>query len=157
VDNILVQMTTNLDVVTVTNIPFQATNIFFVGLPAGQWGFNTEGRVIGFLTEISGAGALITNTVPSITNDYGFFNNLIAVTNVVLSNSVPTTNVTITNILVHLTNVVYTTNITADRLTNAISFTGKAVPGQRLTLNLKTPAGDVIFRGLPPTPLANVG
>jgi hypothetical protein len=152
---VLVQMTTNLDVVTVTNIPYDTTNVVFIGEPAGQWGFNTAGQLIGFFTEVSGVGAYFTNVVASITNDYGYFNNFIAVTNITVTNSVSSTNVVITNALVHLTNIVYTTNITADRFTNQISFTGKAVPGQRLTLNLQTPAGTVIARGIVPTPLAS--
>jgi hypothetical protein len=154
-DQVLVQMTTNLDVVAVTNIPYETTNIAFTGVPVGQWGFNTAGKLIGFFTEVSGVSAYITNVVASITNDYGYFNNIIAVTNISITNDVSTTNVTVTNLLVHLTNIVYTTNITTDRLTNQISFTGKAVPGQRLTLNLQTPSGIVTARGVLPTPLAN--
>jgi len=153
---VLVQMTTNLDVVDVTNIPYSTTNIFFAGVPAGEWGFNTAGKLIGFFTEVSGPSAYITNVVASVTNDYGFFNNLIAVTNISIdAGGNSTTNVSATNLVLHLTNVVYTTNITVDRLTNQISFTGKAVPGQRLTLDFQTPAGEVIARGVVPTPLAN--
>jgi hypothetical protein len=138
--------------VVITNIPYISTNILFRGVPPGQWGWNTEGKLIGFWTETSSASALITNVVPSFTNDYGQFS--IPSTVVTVTNDVATTNTVFT--LVQVTNIVYTTNVTAERLTNAISFTGKVTPGQRLTLNVKTPAGTVIFRGLPPLPLANV-
>ena len=134
----------------ITNILYTATNILFRGVPPGQWRLITGGKLIGFWTEISGASAFTTNVVPSFTNDYGQF--AIPSTVVTVTNDVVTTNTVFTQ--VQVTNIVYTTNVTATRLTNAISFTGKAVPGQRLTLNAQTPSGTVIFRGLPPLPLA---
>jgi len=136
----------------ITNIPYLSTNIIYRGVPPGQWGFNSDGKVIGFWTEISGPSDFITNVVPSFTNDYGQF--AIPSTVVTVTNDVITTNTVFTQ--VQVTNIVYTTNVTEARLTNSISFTGKVVPNQRLTLNVKTPAGTVTFRGVVPTGLPSV-
>jgi hypothetical protein len=156
VTNILTVVSTNVDITSTTNIAVPSTNIVHLGHPAGHWGFDSKGRVTGFFTEFTAPYTLLTNPVPVLTNVFGPFTNIFGITNVAVSNSVSITNVTFTNFLGFVTNIVYETNITGVRLTNAISFTGLVVPGQRVTLKGSTPAGIVMFHGVPPAAVLDV-
>jgi hypothetical protein len=97
------------------------------GVPSGQWRFDSFGRVVGFFTEVSG-NFCTTNVTPVFTG-----------------------------ITDGITNFTFVTNIICQRDTNAISFIGKVVAGKRLTINCSTPAGRVIYQGVPSSTLADLG
>jgi hypothetical protein len=96
-----------------------------VGIPAGQWGFDIKGHIIGYFTELSGYDVCVTNV--------SFFTNL---------STIPPT-------------VLILTNVDCARLTNAVSFTGTVSAGKRLTLVASTPGGRVTYRGVPIAPVAS--
>src|SRR6266850_889588 len=83
------------------------------GNPAGQWSFDSSGRIVGFFTEASG-NFCTTNVTPVFTG-----------------------------VTDGKTNFIFVTNIVCQRSTNAISFVDKVVAGRRLTLNCSTPAGRI--------------
>lgn len=104
------------------------------GVPPGQWGFDIRGRVVGFFTEVS-PPTVVTNIVPIGTN----FTIIIVGTNNV-TNATP----------------FFSTNVTVQRFTNAVSFLAKVTAGKRMTGVLSTPDGRSSFNGLPPIPLTGV-
>lgn len=100
---------------------------FHDGKPPGEWDYDINGKIIGFWTEISEPTAATTNL-----EVIGFHFDPIAQTNV------PT----------------FRTNIDFVRLTNAVSFTAKITTtanpiNNRMSLLATTPAGRVVFSGLP--------
>jgi hypothetical protein len=112
------------------NTGTKGTQIFGAEIPSGPWSFDSKGRVIGFFAETAPTGPCVTNTVTTIT----------LTTNgsevVVSSNSI--------------------TVVDCPAITNSISFIGKVVPGERLTLVCSTPFGKVIYRGVPTVPLTDI-
>jgi hypothetical protein len=106
------------------------------GIPPGEWDYDINGKLIGFWAEISAPAALTTNL-----EAIGFHFDPVAGTNV------PT----------------FRTNVDLIRLTNAISFTAKITTNanpinNRISLMANTPAGAVVFSGLPASiVLTNMG
>ena len=142
-------------------------NFFVFGFTPvnGPWGYDSKGRVIGFFTEILSVTTSVTNYLASTI--------IVAITNSMDSGET-------TNILVSFTNTQtiaitdytwpstantdYYTNYntsydvvpSAGEGTNTVSFAGKVVPGQRLTLSASTPFGKVTFKGVPATTLPSL-
>jgi hypothetical protein len=112
------------------------------GRPAGRWGFDLNGKLIGFFSEISGTRGDTTNQVAIATNTVPFD--------------------TITNGIIYITNIAYLTNVEELRLTNAVSFSGKVslnmsdLLKSRLTIVASTPAGKMNMSGVPPIVLPDL-
>jgi hypothetical protein len=108
------------------------TQLFGATPLSGVWGFDINGRLIGNFIETSTLENCTTNAVAISTNGVGLSNpNQYCITD--------TNNVTIC----------YTNQIVCSALTNQISFFGKVVTGQRLTLVCYTPFGKITYRGVP--------
>jgi hypothetical protein len=101
------------------------TNIFGSETANGSWGFDSQGHIIGFWREIL-RGVCTTNSI-TITNDQNQFPNLPPGT---------------------ITNV---DTVTCVDITNGVSFTGKVVPGTRLTLTALIGSGRTEFFQLTPS------
>jgi hypothetical protein len=107
------------------------TNLFGGELvSSGLWGFDSQGRVIGFYGEFLGE-VCTTNTV-TITN--------------CINGSIPG------EPCGFVTNV---DTITCVSPTNAVSFVGSVVPGKRLTLSVRIISEKIVYSGLPVIQLTN--
>ncbi len=109
--------------------PFAMTNVFGeLFVDNGRWGFDEQGRVIGFHAEVL-PPFVTTNTVP-------------------LTNCVPDGTIYfpgqpcgfISNV------VTYTTNFPGS---NGVSFVGTVVEGKRLTLSVRLGSQKMVYQGLP--------
>jgi len=134
-----------------------ATNLygdFQVGIltPPTPWGFDSQGRVIGFFTELLRPVKTVTCTT----------NTTVIQISQITTNSVTNTDGTITvyttNITSYATNVLGVTCLTnfSTMGTNTVNFSGKVVPGKRLTLAGETPFGKFTIQGVPAVPLADL-
>ena len=127
------------------------TNIYGFFPVNGSWGFDSKGRLIGFFVEVAGMGACTTNTTPISTNEFEWptpilqtnaFTDTWCVTAPIATNMLTGT---FTNQTICYTNQLDCPNT----FTNTVNFTGKVVPGKRLTLTGKTSLGTVTVRGVP--------
>jgi hypothetical protein len=132
------------------------TDLFGSQETSGLWTFDIRGRVIGSFYEIS-EPTYATNAItpPSTNLDLTLY-------------EVPTTNASSlgdefcvtrtigTNSAGLYTNLVSCYVITANAITNQLSFVGTVVPGKRLTLVVSSPAGKVTFSGVPNVPLTDI-
>jgi len=108
------------------------TNLFGGELASsGHWGWDTQGRLIGFYGEILGE-VCTTNTV-TITN--------------CINGAIPD------QPCGYVTNV---DTITCVSVTNGVSFVGSVVPGKHLTLNSRIISQKTVYHGLPAIQLTNI-
>jgi hypothetical protein len=135
------------------------TNIFGYFPVSGSWGFDSKGHVIGFYLEVVEGSICTTNMVPLSTNEY-VWPAPVSVTNVFTDTICITIPIATNTLAGTFTNqsVCYSNEVDcAGAFTNTVNFSGKAVPGKRLTLTGKTSIGSVTIRGVPAVNLTNLG
>lgn len=134
------------------------TNIFGSFPVNGLWGFDSQGRIIGFYLEVAADGTCTTSVIPVATNDY-VWPSPVSSTNVYTDTSCITSPIgtnTLTGMFTNETICYMEQVVCTNNITNAVNFTGKAVPLKRLTLTGKTSLGTVAMRGVPAVTLTNL-